>query len=82
MGVERRLITQMSVSCRGGTLLQYIFPTGIYLAPGDVLEVKFSDDGGHSFHTEHSSENPGDIVLGTEDYRVVEDYKQLSAEVS
>ena len=74
-----RLITSVRISVSGMDIGEMVWGSGIYLKPGDVINVEFADADGQPISGDmHVGAKDGDIVLGPDDYRLVEDLKELA----
>ena len=74
-----RLITNIRVSIGGLDIAMVNFPQSIYLKPGDVINVEFADADGQPISGDmHVGAKDGDIVLGPDDYQLVDDLKELA----
>lgn len=75
-----RLITSVRISIGGLDIGVMNWPNAIYLKPGETIHVDFAGAGGQPISGDlHVGAKDGDIVLGPEDYRVIEDLKELTA---
>lgn len=72
-----RLVRSVRISVGGSVLAQVNWDTPIYVALGDEIQVEFEDNRGN--HIDGRSPHPGAIVLGPDDYRLVEEPKLLEA---
>lgn len=77
-----RLITNIRVRIGGLDIAMVNFPQPIYLKPGDIINVEFTDADGQPVSGDmHVGAKDSDIVLSPDDYRLVEDFKELMEEL-
>lgn len=73
-----RLVTRAHITVGGQVLSQVDWIAPIYLKPGDVINVEFTDADGQPLGGDiHVGARDGDIVLDPDDYQLVEDPKEL-----